>query len=194
MLPRVFLSALAIAMSAGVSAAQGNPAMAALRDSIEKTAPAVGTAAPEFTALSVGATVASVKPVKLSDYKGKVVVLAFYPADKSSGCTAQLTKFRDEHATIFGSDVVLLPLSTDSVAMHANWSSEMKFPFPLLVDSAQTVSKLYASAIPGRATDSRTVWVIGKDGKILYRNMRFQALSADAYTELASEVAKAKHH
>jgi len=41
---------------------------------------------------------------------------------------------------MFGSDVVLLPLSTDSVAMHATWSSEMKFPFPLLVDSAQTVS------------------------------------------------------
>jgi thioredoxin-dependent peroxiredoxin len=189
-----YLVGALIIASASVAKAQGNPAMAALRDSVEKTAPTVGTMAPQFTAVSVGATVASAKPVKLSDYKGKVVVLAFYPADKSSGCTAQLTKFRDEHATIFGSDVVLLPLSTDSVAMHATWSSEMKFPFPLLVDSAQAVSKLYGSAIPGRATDSRTVWVIGKDGTILYRNMRFQALNETAYTELAAEVAKAKHH
>jgi peroxiredoxin len=68
----------------------------------------------------------------------------------------------------------------------------MKFPFALGVDSDLSLAKQYGSWAPGRKTSMRTVFVIGKDGTILWRNMRFPALSENAYSELAAEVAKAQ--
>jgi peroxiredoxin len=68
----------------------------------------------------------------------------------------------------------------------------MKFPFALGTDTELTLAKQYGSFIPGRRTSTRTVFVIGKDGRILWRNLRFPALNEGAYTELAAEVAKAR--
>jgi thioredoxin-dependent peroxiredoxin len=132
------------------------------------------------------------KPVSLADYKGKVVVLAFYPGDRTSGCTAELTKFRDEYSTMFGDGVVVLGVSGDSLASHASWASEMKFPFALVSDPDLSIAGQYGSAVPGRKYASRTVFVIGKDGTLRYRELKFGALSEDAYKKLAEEVGKAK--
>jgi peroxiredoxin Q/BCP len=155
-------------------------------------APEVGQLAPDFTAQWADASGAKSAPVKLSALRGKVVVLAFYPKDRTSGCTAELTKFRDENAKLFGSDVVVLPISADSVSSHVAWSSEMKFPFALVSDPTLSTAELYGSRVPGRPMANRTVFVIGKDGKITWREMKFGALSEDAYTQLASAVAKAR--
>ena len=152
----------------------------------------VGQVAPDFTIEVADSAGIRSTPVKLSDLRGKVVVLAFYPADKSSGCTFQLTKFRDDYATIFGPETVVLPVSVDSLGTHASWAAEMKFPFALGTDTELTLAKQYGSFIPGRRTSTRTVFVIGKDGRILWRNLRFPALNEGAYTELAAEVAKAR--
>jgi peroxiredoxin len=152
----------------------------------------VGKIAPDFTlpwADSVGARQA---PMKLSSLRGKVVVLAFYPADRSSGCTAELSKFRDEYGKMFGSNTVVVPISVDSISSHASWAKDMKFPFALASDPQFTVADQYGSHTPGRAYASRTVFVIGKDGTILWRNLKFGALNEGAYTELAAEVAKAQ--
>jgi peroxiredoxin len=124
--------------------------------------------------------------------RGKVVVVAFYPLDRSSGCTAELTKFRDDYKTLFGDGVVVLPISVDTIESHASWAKEMKFPFALVSDPTQEIAKRYASTMAGRKFDARTVFVIGKDGKIQFSNLKFGALNADAYTELAAAVAKAK--
>ena len=132
------------------------------------------------------------KPVSLADYKGKVVVLAFYPLDRSSGCTAELTKFRDEYTTMFGDGVVVLGVSGDSLGSHASWASEAKFPFALVSDPDLSIAAQYGSAIPGRKYASRTVFVVGKDGNLKYRELKFGALNEDAYKKLAEEVAKAK--
>ena len=131
--------------------------------------------------------------LKLSDLRGKVVVLAFYPADRSSGCTAELTKFRDEYATLFGDGVVVVPISVDSIGSHASWAQEMKFPFALGSDPQLAVAKQYGSSNPARPYATRTVFIIGKDGKILWRNLKFPALNETAYAELAAEVAKARN-
>lgn len=152
----------------------------------------IGKIAPDFTMEWADSSGPIAKPVKLSDFRGKVVVLAFYPADRSTGCTAELTKFRDEYATIFGKNTVVIPISSDSISSHASWSAEMKFPFALGSDPQLTVAKQYGSWNPARSFASRTVFVIGKDGKILWRNLKFPALNEAAYTELASEVAKAQ--
>ena len=152
----------------------------------------VGQVAPDFTIEVADAKGVAAKPVKLSDYRGKVVVLAFYPADRSSGCTHQLTKFRDEYDKMFGRETVVLPISVDSLSTHASWAAEMKFPFALGADPDLTLAKRYGSWAPGRKTSTRTVFVIGKDGRILWRNLRFIALNESHYSDLAAEVAKAR--
>jgi len=149
--------------------------------------------APDFTLPSAAAN-KQTAAVNLKALRGKVVVIAFYPGDKTTGCTAEFTKFRDEYSTLFGEDVAVLPISADGMASHAAWSDEMRFPFALLSDTSQTVAAEYGSTIAGRAFDNRTVFVVGKDGRITYRNLRFGALNEGAYRELAAAVAAAKGH
>lgn len=155
-------------------------------------APEVGQPAPNFSGRIADASGIKAKPVSLSDYKGKIVVLAFYPGDRTTGCTAELTKFRDEYSTLFGDGVVVLGVSVDSLGSHASWASEMKFPFALVSDPDLSIAGQFGSAIPGRKVASRTVFVVGKDGNLLYRELKFGALNEDAYKKLADEVAKAK--
>lgn len=192
---RFSLVAAAVALLLPVVAA-GAQSSAAGADAATPTAPEVGSIAPDFTAPWADASGARATPVRLSDLRGKVVVLAFYPLDRSSGCTAELHKFRDEYTKIFGpgagKDVVVLPISVDSLESHASWAKDDGFPFALVSDRDQTVAKLYGSTMPGRHFDSRTVFVIDKEGKITYRNLKFGALVEKAYTDLAAEVAKAK--
>ncbi len=152
----------------------------------------IGKVAPDFTLPWADSLGARKIPLKLSSLRGKVVVLAFYPGDRTSGCTAELTKFRDEYAKMFGKKTVVIPISVDSVASHASWAGDMKFPFALASDSQLTVADLYGSHNPGRTYASRTVFVIGKDGTIRWRNLKFGALNEGAYAELAAEVAKAQ--
>jgi peroxiredoxin Q/BCP len=152
----------------------------------------IGKIAPDFTLPWADASGPKATPFKLSDLRGKVVVLAFYPADRSSGCTAELTKFRDEYTKLFGANTVVVPISGDSIASHASWAHDMTFPFSLASDAGLSVADQYGSHNPARPYASRTVFVIGKDGKILWRNLKFGALNEGAYTELAAEVAKAQ--
>lgn len=152
----------------------------------------IGRPAPDFTLPWADSSGPRRAPVTLSSLKGKVVVLAFYPGDRTSGCTIELTKFRDEYGRMFGSNTVVIPISVDSIASHASWAQEMKFPFALASDAQLSVADQYGSHNPTRSFSSRTVFVIGKDGRILWRNLRFGATNEGAYTELAAEVAKAQ--
>ena len=154
--------------------------------------PEVGQTAPDFTAQWADASGARSAPVTLSGLRGKVVVLAFYPKNRTSGCTAELTKVRDENAKLFGENVVVLPVSADSIASHAAWASEMKFPFALVSDPDLKIADLYGSHAAGRPVAGRTVFVIGKDGKVVWREMKFNALNEEAYASLAAAVAKAR--
>jgi len=179
------------ALGAATAGAQATPA-GAPANAPTAAAPAIGDLAPDFSAAAVDGSGAAPSTVKLSALRGKVVVVAFYPLDRSSGCTAELTKFRDDYKTLFGDGVVVLPISVDTIESHASWAKEMKFPFALVSDPTQEIAKRYASTMAGRKFDARTVFVIGKDGKIQFSNLKFGALNADAYTELAAAIAKAK--
>jgi thioredoxin-dependent peroxiredoxin len=182
----VIAAATVVATAASAQAPAANAAPAA------PPAPEVGQPAPSFTGRIADVSGVKSKPVSLADYKGKVVVLAFYPGDRTTGCTAELTKFRDEYATLFGAGVVVLGVSADSLASHASWAGEMKFPFALVSDPDLSIAGQYGSAVTGRKYASRTVFVIGKDGNVRYRELKFGALNEDAYKKLAEEVAKAK--
>jgi thioredoxin-dependent peroxiredoxin len=177
------ISAVASAQTATQAGAAAPPAPAG---------PDVGQLAPDFTAAWADGSGARATPVSLAALRGKVVVLAFYPKDRTSGCTAELTKFRDEHDKLFGADVAVLPVSADSIPSHVSWASEMKFPFALVSDPSLAVADLYGSHPAGRTTASRTVFVVGKDGKVVWREMKFNALNEESYAALAAAVAKAR--
>ena len=185
------LALLALSATTGAqSATQAGSATPAAASA--PVAPEVGQPAPDFTAQWADGAGARATPVSLSALRGKVVVVAFYPKNRTSGCTAELTKFRDEHAKLFGDGVVVLPVSADSIASHVSWSSEMKFPFALVSDPALAVADLYGSHAPGRPVASRTVFVVGKDGNVAWREMKFNALNEASYAALAAAVARAR--
>ena len=95
--------------------------------------------------------------------------------------------FAEQYDSLFGPDVVLVGISTDSVETHARFAKSLGLPFRLLSDPDQRVSKQYASKDQG-GYNRRTVYVIGSDGKVKYRNMRFNALDPKDYAELRAAI------
>jgi peroxiredoxin Q/BCP len=154
--------------------------------------PAVGDAAPDFSATATDSTGKGI-PVALSQLHGKVVVLAFYPLDRSTGCTAELSKFRDEYKTLFGDGVVVFPTSIDSLGSHASWAKDAHFPFAMIADTKSELATKYGAQGGGaRPYFRRSVYVIGKDGKVAYAVPRFDALAQDGYDKLAAAIKTAK--
>ena len=178
------LMMLAVAAPLAAQAApQGSAASAA------PALPAAGEAAPDFTIPWTNGKGAH-EDVTLSKLRGQVVVLAFYPADFSGGCTIEMSKFRDEYKTIFGDGVTLMPISRDSLAMHTRWADTMAFPFRLASDTAGSVAALYKSNGRGKSF-ARTVFVIDKGGRISY-SARLNANAQKGYDDLAAAIAEAK--
>ena len=187
-----FLRSILVASIAGTPLAAQVPTTPPAAASAAASAPAVGDVAPDFTAPTAGREGVAAEPVTLSKLRGKVVVIAFYPADRTSGCTAEMTKFRDDYAKLFGDGVVVLPISKDDLPSHASWAKDMDMPFSLVSDTAGTVAQRYGSqSAPGKYF-SRNVFVVGKDGRITYSVIKLNALSEDAYTALGEAVAAAK--
>ena len=95
--------------------------------------------------------------------------------------------FAEQYDSLIGPDVVLVGISTDSIETHQRFASSLKLPFRLLSDPDQRVSKQYASKDKG-GYNRRTVYVIGPDGRVKFRNMKFNALDPQAYSELRTAV------
>jgi thioredoxin-dependent peroxiredoxin len=102
--------------------------------------PAVGSAAPAFKLQDqTGKTHA------LSDYKGKWVVLYFYPKDNTPGCTTQACEFRDNIFAYRELGAVILGISVDDVASHKAFSDQHSLPFPILADSDKSSTTAYGT-------------------------------------------------
>jgi peroxiredoxin Q/BCP len=169
------------------------PSAFAQRDSAVKAVmlggPEVGRRAPDFSLPwanrdGVGPVES---PYQLAGDRGRTVVVAFYPRDFTKGCTAQMQTFSEQYDSLFGPDVTLVGISADSVTTHSRFAASLRLPFRLLSDPDQRVSKQYASKDAG-GYNRRTVYVIGPDGRVKYRNMRFNALDPRAYAELREAV------
>jgi peroxiredoxin Q/BCP len=155
--------------------------------------PEVGQSAPDFrlpwaTSDSIGGVDSD---FLLKGQRGKTVVLAFYPKDFTSGCTAEMQQFTDRYAEMFGDDVVLVGISVDSVESHQRFAQSIGMPFALLSDPDQVVSRRYGSA-GSSGYNRRTVYVISPEGRVTYRNMQFGALDPKAYDALKKAVAEAR--
>lgn len=127
----------------------------------------------------------------VSPNRGKVIVLAFYPKDFTSGCTAQMKTFSERYGEMFGDGVELVGISADSIETHVRFAQSENMPFKLLSDPDQKVAKQYGSA-GDNGYNRRTVFVIDKQGKVVYTDLRFGALDPKAYANLKTAVQAAR--
>ena len=95
-------------------------------------------AAPDFVLPATGGG-----NIRLGDYKGRGVVLYFYPKDSTPGCTTEGQDFRDLHAQFQALGWEILGISRDSVKSHENFKARLNLPFDLLADSDETVCELF---------------------------------------------------
>ncbi len=120
-----------------------------------------GDAAPDFELPEV-----SGQTFRLSERRGRPVVLYFYPKDHTPGCTAEARAFRDRYETFAAAGAEIIGVSSDSIESHQRFAGKLRLPFPLLSDAGGEVRKLFGvektlGLIPGRAT-----FVIDGDGVV----------------------------
>jgi len=108
----------------------------------------------------------------LSDYRGKTVVLLFYPGDNTPVCTAQLCSVRDHWSEYQATGAEVVGISLDSVESHKGFAEKKQLPLTLLSDVDGEVTRKYdvKSWLPGRS--ARAVVVIDKEGKIAYKKVQ----------------------
>jgi peroxiredoxin len=158
-------------------------------------APKVGEAAPDFKLPYATQEKLFMKPeeqMSLSGLKGKNVILAFYPADWSGGCTTEVCTLRDTFAELSKLNAMVLGISGDYVFSHQEWAKFHKLQFPLLSDHDHHVAKAYDSYMEQYGFNKRTVYLIDKDGVVRYVNLAFKAGDKKDYDALRAELEKLK--
>ena len=126
-----------------------------------------GDTAPGFTAITNGGG-----KVSLSGFRGKQVILYFYPRDNTPGCTKEACAFRDEFGALTGKGAVVLGVSADSAESHDKFAGKYRLPFTLVSDEDKKVAQAYGAwgekTFLGRKYQGmhRVTFLIGSDGKI----------------------------
>lgn len=147
-----------------------------------------GDKAPDFSLPS-----SSGKSVKLSDLKGKNVVLYFYPKDDTPGCTKEACTFRDNLPKFGAMDAVVLGVSKDSLDSHADFIKKYGLNFTLLSDEDLKVNNLYGTWVEKENYGKkywgteRSTFLIGKDGKIkkIFRKVKVDGHEQEVLAALA---------
>ncbi|HUL48679.1 MAG TPA: redoxin domain-containing protein [Gemmatimonadales bacterium] len=98
--------------------------------------------------------------------------------------------YRDQYATLFksGQDVVLIAISTDSPDTLAAWARDDQFQFLFASDTGSVIGKQYGATAPRYGMDNRNLFIVGRDGKIAYRQVPFREIDPAAYTEVGSAI------
>lgn len=126
-----------------------------------------GSIAPDFEGADQNG-----KKVSLSDFKGKKVILYFYPKDDTPGCTAQACNLRDNYNDLIKQGFQVIGISTDSVKSHKKFENKYELPFPLIADEEKKIVELYGvwgeKKFMGKTYmgTNRTTFLIDEDGKI----------------------------
>ncbi len=126
----------------------------------------IGQQAPDFSLKD-----AQGKTHKLSDYKGKIVVLYFYPKDDTPGCTAEACNIRDNYDDLLKRNLVILGISFDDQNSHQKFSAKYNLPFPILSDSDKKVAEEYGAlrgALLSFVGPKRITYLIDENQKILH--------------------------
>jgi peroxiredoxin Q/BCP len=188
---RLAIAALAASLSlvsvAAPAVAQGGAQAAATSNYL-----AVGTKAPDVS--FTGATRWGVldQQVKLSDFAGKTVVIAFFPAARTRGCTIQMQTYRDEYQRVFsgGRDVVLIAISKDPAEALRSWAYDEDFPFLFGSDPNGDVYRAFGGTPGGNGSFGRTLVVIDPAGNVAELLPRFLEVDPTSYDQLQATVAR----
>jgi len=127
----------------------------------------IGAAAPEFTAKDQNG-----KDISLKDYRGKKVILYFYPKDNTPGCTAESCNFRDNYESLVSQGFEVIGVSADSEKSHQKFIDKHNLPFTLIADTDKLVLNKYGAWGPkkfmGRSYDGilRKTFIIDEEGNI----------------------------
>ena len=148
----------------------------------------IGENAPDFTLKDGGGN-----DWKLSDRKGKTVVLLFYPGDNTPVCTKQMCSVRDNWEDYQKTGAEVVGISTDSAASHKNFAEEHNLPLTLLSDETGEVSKSYdaKSWLPGRS--ARAVVVIDKSGVVRHHQVQSLSVFRPKDDEVLEAIRKAEN-
>ena len=142
---------------------------------------AIGQTAPAFSSTDELGL-----PVTLSQFKGKTVILYFYPKDGTPGCTKEAQSFRDHYTELTKLGVVVLGISFDDADSHKAFKNKETLPFPLLTSNQKAIAEAYG--VGGIWLADRDTIVIGKDGKI--KNIYRSVTATHHATFLISELTK----
>jgi peroxiredoxin Q/BCP len=145
--------------------------------------------APDFELLDDANTVRT-----LSEFRGKNVVLYFYPADDTPGCTKEACNFRDDYSAYEQAGVVVLGVSPDDAESHGKFKRKFHLPFPLLADEGHKVCDLYQVWGPKKFLGKnyegvlRTTFLIDRNGMIVkvFENVRPAEHSAEVFSALTA--------
>lgn len=205
MFSRLFMTAVCLVAAliglnvslTGSAAQEKSVAAASAKDKAADSAaaPKVGQPAPDFSLPYATQEKVFLDPkeyLSLSAQKGKNVILAFYPADWSGGCTKEVCTLRDTFAELSKLNAMVLGISGDYAFSHHEWAKFHKLQFPLLSDHNHKVAQLYGSYMEENGYNKRTVFLIDKEGIVRYSNLAFKAGDAKDYAALRSELEKLK--
>ncbi len=152
----------------------------------------VGQKAPDFTLVST-----DLKPMKLSDFTGKSVVLAFYPAAFTGTCQKEMCTFRDRLNDFAGSSTAVVGVSVDSPFANKEFAAKNGINFPLLSDIGHKAISSYGvvhpdlAGVKGLDVAKRSVFVIDKNGVIRYKWVAPEPKVEPNYEEVLGAVKKA---
>ena len=141
-----------------------------------------GTAAPDFTLPGTGG-----RTYTLSDYRGRPVVLVFYPGDDTPVCTMQLTSYSDDLAAFDELDAQVLAISPQDVASHERFAAKHGFRFPLLADTAKAVAAAYDTLGP-MGFPRRSIVVIDAEGVVRWSHRALAGLTFRPVSEIVAQL------
>ncbi|MEY3092803.1 MAG: hypothetical protein RLZZ269_1338 [Actinomycetota bacterium] len=146
----------------------------------------VGDQAPDFSLPGTGG-----RSYSLSEYRGRPVVVVFYPGDDTPVCTKQLNSYNDELAQFEGLDAVVLAISAQDVASHEKFADKHGFRFPLLADVDKKVAGSYGVLGP-LGFMRRSVFVVDAGGTVRYAHRALAGLTFRSVDELTAALASAR--
>jgi thioredoxin-dependent peroxiredoxin len=142
----------------------------------------VGDQAPPFALPGTGG-----KTYRLQDYRGRKVVLAFYPGDFTPTCTKQFCSYRDQGDRLDGLGATVLGISPQSVDSHERFAEEKRLNVPLLADEDKTVSRAYGVLLGPMVR--RAIFVIDEQGVIGYRKVALTGATYESVDDLERALA-----
>ena len=142
----------------------------------------VGAAAPDFELPGTGG-----RTYRLADYRGRKLVLAFYPGDFTAVCTKQFCSYRDEGERLDRIGAEVLGISPQSVDSHERFSEEKRLSVPLLADEDKEVARAYG-VLAGPMV-RRAIFVIDEEGIVRHRKVTLVGLGYESVADLERAVA-----